>query len=140
MDKGRLLHDIFRNIITITDLERCLNTMISEGKLPEAERTHIVDMVHRALDNPTVHQWFKPGLQVKTEAEILLPDGTIARPDRIVFVNGEVQVIDYKFGELQSEKHRQQVLRYVDHLHRMGYSSVKSYLWYVTLNKVTVIV
>ena len=136
MDKGRLLHDIFRNIITLADLERCLNTMITEGKLPEAERIHITNMVHSALDNPTVSRWFTPGFLIKTEAEILLPDGSIVRPDRIVFDNNEVQVIDYKFGELESEKHRQQVLKYTDHLREMGYNPVKGFLWYVTLNKV----
>jgi ATP-dependent exoDNAse (exonuclease V) beta subunit len=136
MNKGRLLHDIFRSIVTITDLEHSLNTMITEGKLSEAERTHIADMVHRALGNPTVSRWFAPGLQVKTEAEILLPDGSIARPDRIVFENGHIQVIDYKFGEIESGKYRNQVLRYMDHLRKMGYASVKGFLWYVTLNKV----
>ena len=135
-DKGRLLHDIFRSIVTTADLERCLNTMIVEGKLPEAERTQIVAMVHRALGDPVVSRWFAPGLQVKTEAEILLPDGSIARPDRIVFDNDRVQVIDYKFGVFESEKNRQQVIHYTDCLREMGYASVEGYLWYVTLNKV----
>ena len=134
--KGRLLHDIFRRIVTADDLERCLNTMIVEGRLSETERTHIVDTVRRALGNPVVSRWFSPDVQVKTEAEILLPDGSFARPDRIVFDGGQVQVIDYKFGELQSETYRRQMLRYAEHLRAMGYASVKGYLWYVTLNKV----
>jgi len=134
--KGRLLHDIFRYIVTADDLERCLNTMIAEGKLSEKERSHIVDTVHSALGNPIVSRWFTPEVQVKTEAEILLPDGSFARPDRIVFDDEQVQVIDYKFGELQSEKYRLQVMRYTDYLRGMGYASVKGYLWYVTLNKV----
>jgi hypothetical protein len=136
IDKGRLLHDIFRTIVTSADLEHRLKTIITEGKLSENERTHIIDMVHRALDNPTVSRWFAPNMQVKTEAEILLPDGSIARPDRIVFDNELVQVIDYKFGEHESEKHRQQVLRYTNYLHMMGHTAVKGFLWYVTLNKV----
>ena len=136
IDKGRLLHEIFRNMITVTDLDHCLNTMITEGRLSESERTHIVKMVHRALENKTVSQWFAPDIQVKTEAEILLPNGSIARPDRIVLTNGTAQVIDYKFGEFESEKYRQQVLRYMDYLRQMGYTSVKGFLWYVTLNKV----
>jgi ATP-dependent exoDNAse (exonuclease V) beta subunit len=136
MNKGRLLHDIFRSIVTTADLEHSLNTMITEGKLSEAERTHIINRVHQALVNPTVRRWFAPGLQVKTEAEILLPDGSIARPDRIVFERGHIQVIDYKFGEVESGKYRNQVLRYMEHLRKMGYASVKGFLWYVTLNKV----
>ena len=136
MDRGRLLHDIFRNIVTADDMERCLNAMITEGKLPETERTNMVGMVRRALENPTVSRWFAPGLQVKTEAEILLPDGSIARPDRIIFENGHVQVIDYKFGHTISTSYRTQALRYMEHLRSMGYASVKGYLWFVMLNKV----
>jgi ATP-dependent exoDNAse (exonuclease V) beta subunit len=136
IDKGLLLHEIFRTIVTTADLEHCLALMITEGKLSETERTHIIDMVHQALDNPIVSRWFAPDIQVKTEAEILLPDGSIERPDRIVYDNGQVQVIDYKFGELESEKYRHQLLRYIDYLRRMGYSSVKGFLWYVTLNKI----
>ena len=140
MDKGRLLHDIFRSIITAADLKRCLNAMITEGKLSETERTHIVDLAHRALGNPTVSRWFAQGLQVKTEAEILLPDGSIARPDRIIFEDGHVEVIDYKFGLAIVPSYRTQVLRYMEYLHRMGYTSVKGYLWFVTLNKVEEVV
>ncbi len=140
MDKGRLLHDVFRSMITMADLEHCMNTLITEGKLSETERTHIIDMVYRALDNPTVCQWFTPGLQVKTEAEILLPDGTIARPDRVVFNGTKVQVIDYKFGELASTKYRHQVLRYMEYLYIMGYREVNGFLWYVTQNKVEEVV
>ncbi len=136
MDKGRLLHDIFRSIITVDDLERCLNALITEGKLSETERTLITDMVHRALQNPTVGGWFASDILVKTEAEILLPDGTVARPDRVVINDSEVQVIDYKFGDTESGKYRKQVLRYMNHLRAMGHSSVKGFLWYVALNKV----
>ncbi len=136
LDKGRLLHDIFRTIITTADLEHCLNALISEGKLSGTERTHITGMVQQALRNPTVSRWFEPGLQVKTETEILLPDGTIARPDRIVFDDTEVHVIDYKFGDVESGKYHRQVLRYMEYLSGMGYPSVKGFLWYVTLNKV----
>ena len=134
--KGRLLHDIFCSIVTADDLERCLNMMIAEGRLSEKERSHIVDTVHRALGNPVVSRWFAKDVQVKTEAEILLPDGSFARPDRIVFDDEQVQVIDYKFGERKTEKNRMQVLRYMKHLREMGYPSVKGFLWYVTINKV----
>ena len=83
-----------------------------------------------------VGRWFEPGLPVRTEAEILLPGGSIVRPDRIVFDRGDVCVIDYKFGNVTSEKHRRQVLRYMECLSDMGYPSVKGFLWYVALNRV----
>jgi ATP-dependent exoDNAse (exonuclease V) beta subunit len=138
MDKGKLLHDIFRRIVTTDDLNQTLNLMICEGKLPESEKTHLIEMVHRAIENsPSVKKWFSAETSVKTEAEILLPDGKTLRPDRIIFHNNKVQVVDYKFGEKELEEHRTQVRNYMMQLTRMGYNSVEGYLWYVNLGKIT---
>jgi ATP-dependent exoDNAse (exonuclease V) beta subunit len=136
MDKGRLLHDIFRKIITTDDLGQTLNTMICEGKLPESERAQIVEVIHQAVRNPVVRRWFSGAVSVKTEADILLPDGAMARPDRIVFDKNKVQVIDYKFGEKESFNYQKQVRQYMTLLNRMGYANVEGFLWYVKLNKI----
>jgi ATP-dependent exoDNAse (exonuclease V) beta subunit len=136
IDKGRLLHDIFRNIITVDDMRKILDTMITEGKLPEQERVHIIGVIHQALQDPVVKRWFSKDVSVKTEAEILFPDGTMARPDRVVFDRNHVQVIDYKFGETESSGYRTQIKRYIRYLEEMGYAPVEGFLWYVTLNKV----
>ena len=137
IDKGVLLHDIFRKMVTVADLDQCLNAMIIKGKLPETERAHIIEAVHQALNNPTVKEWFVPNMKVKTESEILLSDGSIARPDRIVIdKDQQAQVIDYKFGETIHEMHRKQVLQYMEHLHKMGFKSVKGFVWYVILNQI----
>ena len=130
------MHEIFRRIVTLDDLEHGINSLLGEGKLPETEREKIVEMVRRALENPVVSQWFSHEAKIMTEAEILLPNGAIIRPDRMVFINKQVQIIDYKFGETQSEKYRQQMRYYADQLRKMGYASVHGFLWYVTLNKV----
>ena len=134
--KGLILHDIFRKMLTIDDLERFLNPQFIEGNIAEAERENIVEMVKRALSNPTVSRWFSSDVSVKTEAEILLPNGSIARPDRIVFDGKEVHVIDYKFGKLQYEKDSRQALQYMNHLRNMGYKSVKGFIWYVMQNQI----
>jgi ATP-dependent exoDNAse (exonuclease V) beta subunit len=137
MDRGKLLHEIFRHITTAEDLEREVNACISAGKLPEKERETIAGTVRQMLQNPTVGRWFSGNIQVKTEAEILLPDGSVARPDRIVFTqDGKVQVIDYKFGEKESPAHTEQVRHYMRQLSGMGYSSVEGFLWYVTQSKI----
>ncbi|GHT21272.1 DNA helicase [Bacteroidia bacterium] len=140
MDKGKLLHDIFRRIITTADLSRTLNGMISEGKFSEQEKAHLVAVVQdRVGSSPEVSRWFSKAVTVKTEADILVPDGENIRPDRIVFDGNQVQVIDYKFGNAERPAHHQQVSRYMEQLSRMGYADVKGFLWYVNLNKVTAV-
>jgi CRISPR/Cas system-associated exonuclease Cas4 (RecB family) len=52
----------------------------------------------------------------------------------------EVVVVDYKFGMLRKESHREQVEAYAKLLKKMGYSSVRGYLWYITLGDVEQVV
>ena len=44
--------------------------------------------------------------------------------------DGEVKVIDYKFGE-HYRKYERQVKRYMDMWRRMGYENVSGFLWYL---------
>jgi RecB family exonuclease len=77
-----------------------------------------------------VREWFDGTCTVMTEATIILPTGAARRPDRVMIHDDSVIVVDYKFGE-PSPRHRQQAASYRDLLNRMGYASVKSWLWYV---------
>ena len=43
--------------------------------------------------------YFAQGLRVKNEEEILLSNGRILRPDRLIFEENEVTIIDYKTGQ-----------------------------------------
>jgi ATP-dependent exoDNAse (exonuclease V) beta subunit len=139
IDRGLLLHDIFRQITTTRDVARTLNRLISEGKLPEDERAQLLDMVRRAIRNPVVSRWFSPEVSVRTEVDILLPDGDTVRPDRVVFDGDTVQVIDYKFGDRESPDHLRQVRRYLSCIRRMGHARVEGYLWYVNLNRIVTV-
>ena len=78
--------------------------------------------------------WFSPGVRVRSESAILSAGGQEYRPDRVVlFPDGSVQVIDYKFGQ-QEEKYKYQVRRYVNLYRKMGYKKVDGYIWYLEDN------
>ncbi len=75
--------------------------------------------------------WFSPDLKVLNETSIIDSDGNTYRPDRVVIDgNGEVSIIDFKFGE-ENEHYRTQVSRYMSLFREMGYKRVRGYLWYV---------
>ena len=48
---------------------------------------------------PVLKKYFTSETESKNEAEILNADGELLRPDKIVFKNNEVIVIDYKTGK-----------------------------------------
>jgi hypothetical protein len=78
--------------------------------------------------------WFSADVTVRSEAPILAADGQEYRPDRVVlYPDGSVQVIDYKFGQPE-DKYKYQVLRYVNLYKKMGYKKVEGYIWYLEDN------
>jgi CRISPR/Cas system-associated exonuclease Cas4 (RecB family) len=108
---------------------------VTEGLIPEAEGPLIAERIAEAVSDPMASEWFKPGLRVINEAEILLPSGATKRPDRIIMDQGKVVVIDFKFGE-ESPDNIKQVGQYLSLLTEMGYTECKGYLWYIEKKKI----
>ena len=68
--------------------------------------------------------------KVLNETSILLPNGNLVRPDRIVFLEGRVVVIDYKTGEPHAS-HKEQIDQYCEAIRAMGYGEVEGRILYV---------
>ena len=95
-------------------------------------------MIARTFEDPLVHGWFDGSwTEVRNEHEIIVPgDASVRRPDRVMTRGTEAVVVDYKFGALETERHRRQVASYLALLRRMGYTEVSGYLWYVKLGTI----
>ena len=79
--------------------------------------------------NNRLLNWFDENWQPLTERELLLPDGSILRPDRVIIQDKKAQVIDYKTGEPR-EKDNKQVLQYKEVLQKMEYNVTGCWLVY----------
>jgi len=64
------------------------------------------------------------------EIDLLCPDGSIVRPDRVNKVGDSLQVIDFKTGKPKSE-HHDQINRYKNTLLEMGYKVIEGVLIYI---------
>ena len=62
--------------------------------------------------------------------DILCPDGSIVRPDRVNKVGDTLQVIDFKTGK-QNPKHLEQIAKYKQTLVSMGHEVIQGVLIYV---------
>jgi hypothetical protein len=62
---------------------------------------------------PEFKTWFDPGVTALEEAEIMDAGGDVYRPDRVVFRESGIDVIDFKVGR-REDSHREQVANYVD--------------------------
>ena len=84
--------------------------------------------------NTALLPYFADNLTVLKEVSILTETGERRRPDRVVQMDGETVVIDFKTGEptkAMKEKYRNQVQEYVQLLQSMGFQNVRGELLYL---------
>jgi ATP-dependent helicase/nuclease subunit A len=136
VNEGKLLHEIFSSIHVAEDVDRAVTGLFLQGKISQPERENYIHVIRHKLNDIQVMSWFSKEWHTVTEAEIILPGGTIRRPDRVMIREGEALVIDYKFGLREVTVYEEQLKTYAGLLRDMGYRKVEAYLWYVMLEKV----
>lgn len=135
---GKMMHSIFEGINSYDDIGTAIRRLVIDGILPEDESGEIESRVRELIREPVISEWFDPGNEVMTEAAILLRTGNTRRPDRVIFRDGKVTVIDFKFGE-EHKHHIDQVRQYSSLLGDMGYRNIEAFIWYVDRNKIVTV-
>ncbi|MDR1113267.1 MAG: UvrD-helicase domain-containing protein [Bacteroidales bacterium] len=82
------------------------------------------------LNDSALQPYFTTQAKVMNESAIITQEGEIYRPDRIVFLDDEVMVLDYKTGQ-PNEKYQKQIDQYIHLLTEMGYRNVQGRLLYL---------
>jgi ATP-dependent exoDNAse (exonuclease V) beta subunit (contains helicase and exonuclease domains) len=136
INTGKIMHEVFQRIKTVDDVDAALLFMTLEGKITEEDHKDLAQQIKKLLAQKQVSNWFSDEWEVRTEAAILLKDGSLPRPDRVLTRDRKAIVIDYKFGDSEKEAYLWQVRNYMKHLRQMDYKEVEGYLWYVSLGKV----
>ena len=139
---GLLLHQLLSTIRQKEDLDKAISRMEMEGTLEEGPITakRIRQIMQRSMNNPQAASWFDGSWRLHNERSIIFihPEtGQLTErvPDRVMEKDGQLVVVDFKFGREQQEYH-QQVAEYMQLLRKMGKSQVKGFLWYVYTGKI----
>jgi ATP-dependent exoDNAse (exonuclease V) beta subunit len=128
--RGIFLHSVLSNVHHISDLKRALNRQAYRYKLTDEQKADSYALLQDMLADERVRPWFENYQRVMNERALTAPT-SMRRPDRVVWLNdGTIAVIDYKFGEHNSPKYREQVLDYISLLAQEGYPGAKGYLWF----------
>ncbi len=136
INHGLLMHDVMSRIEYREDSAEALQDMIYQGRITEAQRTELTQMLDKAFQIPQVAQWFShEWQQVINERALLTKEGNIRIPDRVLVGENETVVIDFKFGKERPEYH-DQIKEYAALLQSMKYPNVKAYLYYVEDGKI----
>ncbi|MDU1905650.1 MAG: UvrD-helicase domain-containing protein [Dysgonomonas sp.] len=132
---GTLMHEIISKIVYLDDVEKTVQKYRLAGEITAQEYTEITDLFNQYLSDPQIAEWYSTDYRVLSEVQILQPNGKFIRPDRVMIKNGEVIVIDYKFGEKEEKKYHRQIKNYMAQIKKMGYETIRGYLCYISLNK-----
>ncbi len=115
---GEILHKVLFYIKDTGDLEnldsiitRSLNELINSRE-KEFFREKTKPLIEKLFEKEEIKKWFAPELKVWREKEIVSNTGKLHRFDRVVFVRGEIHIIDFKSGEQPLSKWKKQLENY----------------------------
>ena len=139
--RGSMLHTLFSSIRTKADIEEAISRLVFNGIIGDREtEDEIRELTRTAFSLPQVKRWYDGSWQLFNECDIIwMENGKLKnrRPDRVMMRDGEIVIVDFKFGKPHS-KYNRQVQEYMRLLTRMGYDAnhIQGHLWYVDENRV----
>ncbi len=133
---GKVMHEIFSDIVTVDDVEKAIEKVYIEGKIRLNEKDSIYKEITGILRDPRIRSWFSNNWKVITEKDIILPDGSVKRPDRVLIKDDSAIIIDYKFGMSERNEYLAQIREYALHLKEMGYMKTECFIWYINKGKI----
>ncbi|MBN3036806.1 MAG: PD-(D/E)XK nuclease family protein, partial [Bacteroidales bacterium] len=127
---GMQVHEIMAEVATESDLSRVLCQTFAEGHFSREDFSRLQVQLQKIIEDPRLSRYFRPGLRIAREAEILLPGGETYRPDRVVWLEDEVVIIDFKTGR-RSPIHASQLNKYEEILEKMGERNIRKLVVYI---------
>jgi ATP-dependent exoDNAse (exonuclease V) beta subunit len=95
-DKYNKVRAAFAKIRTQNDIPNALRELEFEGVISPKEGGEMRESIETIINLPPLTPLFDEDLIIENEREILLPNGDIERPDRVVIKDDTVYIINYK--------------------------------------------
>lgn len=134
INRGRMLHTLFSAIETADDIEPAIERLVFEGVIRDQDKEEMTrEVAYKAFSLPEIQEWYSGEWTLFNECAIVYKERGVLqtrRPDRVMMKDGQVVVVDFKFGK-ENSKYNKQVKSYMQLLVKMGYKNITGYLWYV---------
>ena len=128
----------FHTLATVADgsisADTLVNSYCQSNTVDDVHKVRLVKDLQLFLDTARQNGWFDPAAETWNEQELLLADGKVLRPDRLILKGNKAVVVDYKTGD-EDPSHAKQVTSYGDVLKEMGYTETELFLFYPALEK-----
>ncbi|GCB34360.1 UvrD-helicase domain-containing protein [Bacteroides faecalis] len=139
INRGRMLHTLFSAIETADDIEPAIERLVFEGVIRDQDKEEMTrEVAHKAFSLPEIQEWYSGEWTLFNECAIVYKERGVLqtrRPDRVMMKDGQVVVVDFKFGK-ENSKYNKQVKSYMQLLAQMGYKNITGYLWYVNEERI----
>ena len=127
---GNLIHSILEKLNHTSELEEIIADYCIQGIIKAEESSDILKRLQMLIHHPELKSLFDTPLEIKNEQDIIFPDGSVKRPDRIVRTQQGWFVVDFKTG-LKNQVHREQVLHYRTAIETLVKAPVKAMIVYI---------
>jgi ATP-dependent exoDNAse (exonuclease V) beta subunit len=108
---GTMVHAILAEINSQEDIDIAIERKQRKGHLSEEDIKEIEVILNAIVTHPKLSEFYGEEAQGMNEIEILDEEGESFRPDRLVFKENHVTLIDYKTGS-QRPEHKSQLKKY----------------------------
>ncbi len=135
-NRGIIIHkalSLFNNSSN-EEVEKAVSKLVILGLISEAQKADLAEELKEILSNEKVRGWFDSE-SVMNERDIILPDGSVFRPDKVILSGKKAVIIDYKSGISKAE-HQKQIRTYGEILAKMGFKDVEMNLFYINELKI----
>lgn len=127
---GNLIHEILAKIKTRNDIEETVEEYLFKGVIKQEDKHSIIEILKNVVEHEKLSKYFDQNKQVFTEREIITKNKNLIVPDRLVFSQNKVSIIDYKTGK-PDKKHIQQINNYANVLKDLNYKIEIKLLVYI---------
>lgn len=138
---GSAIHAQLALIRTSADADRVLAQPWPWSRYGKEDWQRITDGVRSVLEDPLMSAWFDGSGTAFNERELVGAEGQLVRPDRVVFHEDRIDVIDFKTAsnpdEKQQKKDAAQVRSYMSSIAQQDDRKVRGFVFYVSTGTCT---
>ena len=130
IDYGNLVHEILSKIKTFNEVNEVIEKYLFEGFLDSERALELEEIINSIVNHPLLKGYYKEGIAIINEQEMISQDKLIQIPDRLVVEDGKMTILDYKTGK-PHKKYEVQLQNYALTLSNMGYDVERKILVYI---------
>jgi len=129
-DWGTKVHRFFAQIKSEEDIQNHLKQSKIKLHLNDHELEQLVEQARQVLQHPQISKLFKTGNLILNERDFYTSAKKILRPDRIVRIENQLYILDYKTGN-KTAKNERQIKEYCTELEKLTGLQTQAFLVYL---------